>query len=572
MQGGDKMKIKFCGASSGVTGSCHLLTTENHKILLDCGQFQGGKSQEALNAEPFPFDPAEVECVILSHAHIDHCGRIPLLVKRGFRGKIYCTDATADLLDVMLKDSGYIHEKDAERQSRKALRAGKPPVEPLYTYNDAVEALQYVEPVLYNQLIELNENMKIVFNDAGHILGSAITELWITEDGKESKIVFSGDLGMIDRPILRDPTIIKKADYVIMETTYGNRNHPENSTSINQLLDIVLKTIKRGGNVVIPSFAVGRTQELIFEFNRFYEEHPEYRDQLDKVKVYVDSPMATTATEVFRKNAQVFDEETKAYIMRGDNPLDFKNLKFTRTTAESQALNMDRSPKVIISASGMCEAGRIRHHLKHNLWDARSSVVFVGDQAEGTLGKLLVEGTKDITLFGEAVHVNAEIYNLEGFSGHADQNGLFAWISGFRKKPRQIFLVHGEEDSKKDFAKLISDKLGYDPVVVLENSEYELDMNTAEITHVEKLLEEGRKDDEIERLRTQLAKIHYQLENILYTTDLAVAPDISGDKLAKINNLVQELDKTTLVLGSAITEEDRSGEAAAEQVQTQEKR
>lgn len=572
MQGGDKMKIKFCGASSGVTGSCHLLTTENHKILLDCGQFQGGKSQEALNAEPFPFDPAEVECVILSHAHIDHCGRIPLLVKRGFRGKIYCTDATADLLDVMLKDSGYIHEKDAERQSRKALRAGKPPVEPLYTYNDAVEALQYVEPVLYNQLIELNENMKIVFNDAGHILGSAITELWITEDGKESKIVFSGDLGMIDRPILRDPTIIKKADYVIMETTYGNRNHPENSTSINQLLDIVLKTIKRGGNVVIPSFAVGRTQEIIFEFNRFYEEHPEYRDQLDKVKVYVDSPMATTATEVFRKNAQVFDEETKAYIMRGDNPLDFKNLKFTRTTAESQALNMDRSPKIIISASGMCEAGRIRHHLKHNLWDARSSVVFVGYQAEGTLGKLLVEGTKDITLFGEAVHVNAEIYNLEGFSGHADQNGLFAWISGFRKKPRQVFLVHGEEDSKKDFAKLISDKLGYDPVVVLENSEYELDMNTAEITHVEKLLEEGRKDDEIERLRTQLAKIHYQLENILYTTDLAVAPDISGDKLAKINNLVQELDKTTLVLGSAITEEDRSGEAAAEQVQTQEKR
>ena len=566
------MKIKFCGASSGVTGSCHLLTTENHKILLDCGQFQGGKSQEALNAEPFPFDPAEVECVILSHAHIDHCGRIPLLVKRGFRGKIYCTDATADLLDVMLKDSGYIHEKDAERQSRKAIRAGKPPVEPLYTYNDAVEALQYVEPVLYNQLIELNENMKIVFNDAGHILGSAITELWITEDGKESKIVFSGDLGMIDRPILRDPTIIKKADYVIMETTYGNRNHPENSTSINQLLDIVLKTIKMGGNVVIPSFAVGRTQEIIFEFNRFYEEHPEYRDQLDKVKVYVDSPMATTATEVFRKNAQVFDEETKAYIMRGDNPLDFKNLKFTRTTAESQALNMDRSPKIIISASGMCEAGRIRHHLKHNLWDARSSVVFVGYQAEGTLGKLLVEGTKDITLFGEAVHVNAEIYNLEGFSGHADQNGLFAWISGFRKKPRQVFLVHGEEDSKKDFAKLISDKLGYDPVVVLENSEYELDMNTAEITHVEKLLEEGRKDDEIERLRTQLAKIHYQLENILYTTDLAVAPDISGDKLAKINNLVQELDKTTLVLGSAITEEDRSGEAVAEQVQTQEKR
>lgn len=559
------MKIKFCGASSGVTGSCHLLTTENHKILLDCGQFQGGKAQEALNAEPFPFDPAEIECVVLSHAHIDHCGRIPLLVKRGFKGKIYCTDATADLLDVMLKDSGYIHEKDAERQNRKALRAGKPMVEPLYTYNDAVDSLQYVEPVLYDQLIELNDNMKIVFNDAGHILGSAITELWITEDGKESKIVFSGDLGMMDRPILRDPTIIKKADYVIMETTYGNRNHPENSTSINQLLDIVLKTIKRGGNVVIPSFAVGRTQELIFEFNKFYEEHSEYRSQLDKVKVYVDSPMATTATEVFRKNAQVFDEETKAYIMRGDNPLDFKNLKFTRTTAESQALNMDKSPKIIISASGMCEAGRIRHHLKHNLWDPRASVVFVGYQAEGTLGRILVEGTKDVTLFGEAVHVNAEIYNLEGFSGHADQNGLLAWISGFQKKPKQVFLVHGEEDSKKDFAKLITEKLGYDPVVVLGNSEFELDMNTAEITHVEKFLEEGRKNDDIDRLRNQLAKIHYQLENILYTTDLAVASDISGAKLTKINNLVQELDKDTLVLGSAITEEDRSKEEVSEE-------
>ena len=559
------MKIKFCGASSGVTGSCHLLTTENHKILLDCGQFQGGKAQEALNAEPFPFDPAEIECVVLSHAHIDHCGRIPLLVKRGFKGKIYCTDATADLLDVMLKDSGYIHEKDAERQNRKALRAGKPMVEPLYTYNDAVDSLQYVEPVLYDQLIELNDNMKIAFNDAGHILGSAITELWITEDGKESKIVFSGDLGMMDRPILRDPTIIKKADYVIMETTYGNRNHPENSTSINQLLDIVLKTIKRGGNVVIPSFAVGRTQELIFEFNKFYEEHSEYRTQLDKVKVYVDSPMATTATEVFRKNAQVFDEETKAYIMRGDNPLDFKNLKFTRTTAESQALNMDKSPKIIISASGMCEAGRIRHHLKHNLWDPRASVIFVGYQAEGTLGRILVEGTKDVTLFGEAVHVNAEIYNLEGFSGHADQNGLLAWISGFQKKPKQVFLVHGEEDSKKDFAKLITDKLGYDPVVVLGNSEFELDMNTAEITHVEKFLEEGRKNDDIDRLRNQLAKIHYQLENILYTTDLAVASDISGAKLTKINNLVQELDKDTLVLGSAITEEDRSKEEVSEE-------
>lgn len=554
------MKIKFCGASSGVTGSCHLLTTEHHKVLLDCGQFQGGKAQEALNYEPFPFDPQEIECVILSHAHIDHCGRLPLLVKRGFTGKIYCTDATADLLDVMLKDSGFIHEKDAEWKSKRAERAGKPPVEPLYTYNDALEALQYVEPILYDQQIQINEDMKIVFNDAGHILGSAITELWVKEGGKESKIVFSGDLGMVNRPILRDPTIIKKADYVIMEATYGNRNHPANATSIKSLLDIVLKTTRRGGTVVIPSFAVGRTQELIYEFNKFYEEHSEYKKEMDKLMVYVDSPMATTATEVFRKNAQVFDEETKEYILRGDNPLDFKNLRFTRSTAESQALNMDRSPKVIISASGMCEAGRIRHHLKHNLWDPKSSVVFVGYQAEGTLGKLLVEGAKDVVLFGEEIHVNAEIHNLEGFSGHADQNGLFAWAAGFKQKPKQVFLVHGEEDSKKDFAKLLADKLGYDPVVVLGNSEFELDMNTAQLLNYEEAEAAAVEDEEIQAVRRKISGIHNDIETILYNADLIMGRNISEEKLVKINNIVQELAKATLVLGSAVTEEDRSAE------------
>ncbi|MCI9476984.1 MAG: MBL fold metallo-hydrolase [Emergencia sp.] len=554
------MKIKFCGASSGVTGSCHLLTTANHKVLLDCGQFQGGKAQEALNYEPFPFDPKEIECVILSHAHIDHCGRIPLLVKRGFTGKIYCTDATADLLDVMLKDSGFIHEKDAEWKSKRAARAGKPPVEPLYTYDDALKALEYVEPILYDQQIKINDHMKIVFNDAGHILGSAITEIWVCEDSKESKIVFSGDLGMVNRPILKDPTIIKKADYVIMETTYGNRNHPANITSIKELLDIVLNTTRRGGTVVIPSFAVGRTQELVYEFNKFYEEHSEYKDELDQLMVYVDSPMATTATEVFRKNAQVFDDETRDYILRGDNPLDFKNLKFTRSTAESQVLNLDRNPKIIISASGMCEAGRIRHHLKHNLWDARSSVIFVGYQAEGTLGKLLVEGVKDVVLFGEEVHVNAEIYNLEGFSGHADQNGLFSWLAGFRQKPKQIFLVHGEEESKKDFGKLIHDKLGYEPVVVLGNSEFELDMNTAQILNYEQAEQEAVEDEEIQAVRRKISDIHSGIESILYNTDLAMGRNISQEKLVKINNIVQELAKATMVLGSAVTEEDRSRE------------
>lgn len=548
------MKIKFCGAATGVTGSCHLLSTENHKILLDCGQFQGGKAQDALNEEPFPFDPAEIECVILSHAHIDHCGRLPLLVKRGFKGAIYCTDATADLLEVMLKDSGFIHEKEAEWQSRKNERAGRKPVEPLYTVKDSEETLKYVRPVMYDQLFEINDEMKIVFNDAGHILGSAIIELWTTEDDNVYKTVFSGDLGVLDRPILRDPTIIKKADYVIMESTYGNRLHPENATSIEQLLDIVIKTTRRGGTVVIPSFAVGRTQELIYEFNRFYLERPEYKDELEKLTVYIDSPMATSATEVFRRNAQVFDEETKAYILKGDNPLDFPNLRFTRSTAESQALNMDRKPKIIISASGMCEAGRIRHHLKHNLWDPKSSVIFVGYQAEGTLGRMLTEGQKDVVLFGEAVHVNAEIYNLEGFSGHADKEGLLGWLSGFQVKPKQLFLVHGELESKEALAASIRERLGYDPVVVTGVSEFEL--KKTEIVSKEEIYEDAIDNEAVEATKQRIIEIHDQIENLLYNTGLVMGEKISPEKMSRINDLVLALQKDSLNLGSVITSDN----------------
>ncbi|MBO4235800.1 MAG: MBL fold metallo-hydrolase [Firmicutes bacterium] len=548
------MKIQFAGAASGVTGSCHHITSGEHQILLDCGQFQGGKAQEALNYEEFPFNPAEIECVVLSHAHIDHCGRLPLLVKRGFKGKIYCTDATADLLDIMLKDSGYIHEKETEWQNRKGERAGREMVEPLYTFEDAVDTLQYVEPVRYDQLIEINDSMKIVFNDAGHILGSAIVELWVTEDDKESKLVFSGDLGVQGRPILRDPTMIKKADFVIMESTYGNRLHPANEASLKDLLEIVLNTTKRGGNVVIPSFAVGRTQELIFEFNRFYNENKEFREELDKIKVYIDSPMATNATEIFEKNAQVFDEETKDYILKGDNPLDFPNLEFTRSSEESQALNSDPTPKVIISASGMCEAGRIRHHLKHNLWNKNNSIVFVGYQAEGTLGRAIVEGAESVSLFGEDIAVNAEIHNLEGFSGHADQNGLFAWIASFEKVPSKVFLVHGEEESKEAFAELIKEKLGYESVVVRGNSEFELDMETAKLVNYSEANDEGVLYEEVQKVRKQISNVHSDIERILYNANLAMGKGISEEQLVEIKNIVQELEKATINLGTAVTE------------------
>lgn len=550
------MKIKFCGASTGVTGSCHLLTSGEHKILLDCGQFQGGKAQDALNYEKFPFEPSEIECVVLSHAHIDHCGRLPLLTKRGFEGKIYCTDATADLLSVMLKDSAYIHEKETEWKNRKAERAGREQVEPLYTIEDAEKALSLVSPILYDQQIEINSDMKIVFNDAGHILGSAITELWVTEDDKESKIVFSGDLGMEGRPILRDPTYIKKADYVIMETTYGNRIHKELGSGVEKLIEIILNTTRRGGNVVIPSFAVGRTQELIYELNRFYDSNNEYRKELDKIFVYIDSPMATTATEIFRRNAQVFDEETREHILKGDNPLEFKNLKFTRSSKESQDLNFNKEPKIIISASGMCEAGRIRHHLKHNLWNPKNSIVFVGYQGQGTLGRSLVEGIKMVTLFGEEIQVNAEIHNLEGFSGHADQNGLFAWLAHFEQKPKQIFLVHGEEESKKDFAKLVNEKLSYEPIVVMGNSEFELDMNKSEIVNMDSAREQAAEADKIQKVRDKLSSIHLDLEQILYSANLAVEENISDKKITLINNIIQELEKSTINLATAVNEDD----------------
>lgn len=559
------MKIQFCGASTGVTGSCHLITTENHKVLLDCGQFQGGKAQEALNYEDFPFDPAEIDYVILSHAHIDHCGRIPLLIKRGFKGSIYCTDATADLLDVMLKDSGYIHEKEAEWKNKKNERAGRPKVEPLYTFNDAVDSLTYVKPVLYDQLIELNEEMKIVFNDAGHILGSAITELWVTENDNVSKIVFSGDLGVMERPILRNPTIIKKADYVIMETTYGNRVHPENSMNVKALMDIIRDTAAKGGTTVIPSFAVGRTQELIYELNRVYETDNGYRQAFENIMVYVDSPMATTATEVFKRNAQVFDNETKEYIAKGDNPLDFKNLRFTRTSQESIWLNTNPEPKVIISASGMCDAGRIRHHLKHNLWNRKSSIVFVGYQAEGTLGRMILDGAKEVTLFGEKVQVNAKIYNLEGFSGHADKNGLLAWLKGFQKEPKHIFLVHGEPEAKEAFAETAEKELGYHPIVVKGNSEYVLEKD--EIVSMDQAMEEEVDEEMLGSLRTNLFDIHRRIEDILYNTKLAVGEDMSPKELTEINNMVLELEKSTINLGAAVSdlEDEKTGSQTGQQ-------
>ncbi|MDR1135626.1 MAG: MBL fold metallo-hydrolase [Clostridiales Family XIII bacterium] len=548
------MKIKFCGAAESVTGSCHLISGDGFNVLLDCGQFQGSKAQEALNYDDFPFNPADIDFMVLSHAHVDHCGRIPLLVKRGFRGKIYCTDATADLTRVMLLDSGYIHEKEAEWKNRKAERAGRSFVAPLYTVRDAEDSLRYLAPVMYDQLVEASEKIKLVFNDAGHILGSAITELWAEEDGRVTKLVFTGDIGVIDRPILRNPKQIKKADYVIMESTYGDRAHEQNSRSITRLKDIVLDTTRRGGTVVIPSFAVGRTQELIFEFNRLYENDEAIRRELDSIMFYVDSPMATAATDVFRRNAQVFDEETRNYILKGDNPLDFKNLRFTRTSEESKGLNSDDSPKVILSASGMCEAGRIRHHLKHNLWNKNSSIVFVGYQAQGTLGRAILDGAKSVNLFGEEIQVNAEIYNLEGFSGHADRSGLLDWVSGLRQAPERIFLVHGEAKAKEALAESIKRSFGYETCVIKEMSEFDLDKG--EVMTRTELLQNFVGSEQLDSVREKLADIHGELEKILYNTHLAFGGELSPERILQISGAVSALERDTINLGSVVTSEN----------------
>ncbi len=536
-----------------MTGSCHLITTEKHKILLDCGQFQGGAEVEAMNREDFPFNPAEIECVVVSHAHIDHCGRLPLLVKRGFKGRIYATDATADLLDIMLKDSAHIHEQEAEWRERKSRRAGREALGPLFTMQDAEDTLPLITPVLYDTLVEINDEMKICYNDAGHILGSGIVELWVTEGDTSTKLVFTGDLGMSDRPILRDPTVIKKADCLIMGTTYGGRLHESNQQSIDKLAQICVETVKRGGNVVIPSFAVGRTQELLFEFNKIYDGDTPYTKDLKGIPVYVDSPMAKAATEVFRKNAQVYDNEMREYILKGDHPLDFEGLHFVVSSQESQALNVDLSPKIILSASGMCDAGRIRHHLKHNLYNPKNSIVFVGYQAEGTLGKTLLDGADEVKLFGETIAVKAQIHNLEGFSGHADRDVLFSWISHFQKQPSQIFLVHGEEDSKRDFAQYIVDHLGWGSLPVMGFDEYELapGENTAALTAEEDFADEAS----VGEIRDKLSEMHNSVEHVLYNASNGVNNKLSPEKLAEIKNAVAALERDIMQLGAVVTKD-----------------
>ena len=448
------MKITFLGATKTVTGSNFLVEGAGKRFLVDCGLFQGKATEELENSEPFEFDINSIDFMLLTHAHIDHSGRIPKLYKDGFRKNVIATKATCDLCSIMLPDSGHIQEMEIEWTNKKRKRKGEDPLEPLYTAEEAARSLELFRAVKYDEVIEIDENIHARFNDAGHMLGSATIEVWINENGKEEKIVFSGDLGNNDIPLLSEPTMIEDADYLVMESTYGSRMHMRNDDKAELFLNIVSETLERGGTVVIPSFAVGRTQEILFEINKLKdkrddEDFKKKYEELMRVPVYVDSPLAISATEVFEDNMELFDEETQKYISEGNNPLEFPGLKFTRTVEESKALNESDESCIIISASGMCDVGRIKHHLKHNIWNPLNTILFVGYQAPGTLGYSIVNGAKKVKLFGEEMAVNAQIEYIEGYSGHADQEGLLNFIYSFIKKPKHIFLVHGEPEGQE---------------------------------------------------------------------------------------------------------------------------
>ena len=443
------MKLTFLGAAHEVTGSCTLVEAAGHRFLVDCGMEQGRDTYEN---EDLPCAPGEIEAVLITHAHIDHSGRLPYLYKNGFRGPIFATDATTDLCDIMLEDSAHIQEQEAEWKNRKAQRSGREPVEPDYTVQDALAVMEQFAPQPYGKPVEVLDGVEATFTDVGHLLGSASITLRIRENGRTETIVFSGDIGNRNQPMLRDPQYLTTADYVVMESTYGNRSHGPKPDYVGELAAVIQRTFDRGGNVVIPSFAVGRTQEMLYFIRQIKAEgrvkgHGEF-------EVYVDSPLANKSTTIFRENySECFDQEALDLVRSGQNPLQFPGLRISETKEDSVAINADPNPKVILSAAGMCDAGRIRHHLKHNLWREECTILFVGYQAAGSLGRTLLEGADQVKLFGEEVQVNAEIAQMSGMSGHADHDGLLRWLHSFAPKPGYVFVNHGDDEVCAGFAK-----------------------------------------------------------------------------------------------------------------------
>lgn len=462
------MNLSFYGAAREVTGSCYCLEANGKKLLVDCGLQQG---KDKKDDQRLPFKASDINYIALTHAHIDHSGRLPLLVKEGFNGKIYAIEATCDLITIMLKDSAHIQETGAKWENKRAKRAGKKEVLPMYTMKDVENTLKLLVPCRYGDIMEIDNGIKISFVDAGHMLGSASIEIFLSEGKEAKKIVFSGDIGNENQPIIKDPQCIIEADYIVMESTYGDRDHRESEDFTLKLAKIIDKVLSKGGNVIIPSFAIGRTQGLLYFIREMKEKklvsNPDF-------PVYVDSPMATKATDLYDDDLHIYgDQETKEIVKNGLNPLNFTNLEFTASVNDSKALNYNTTPKVIISSSGMCEGGRIKHHLKHNLWKKKCAVIFVGYQAIGTLGRELLDGAKRVEIYRDEIAVKASIYNFTGLSAHADREGLLKWLGCFEKKPDKIFVVHGEESVTETFVRSL-EELGFSAVAPEYKEVYDL--------------------------------------------------------------------------------------------------
>lgn len=549
------MKITFLGAARTVTGSNFLVEAAGKKFLVDCGMYQGKITEQLENSDPFVYDVNDIDFMLLTHAHIDHSGRIPKLYNEGFKGPVYATKATCDLCEIMLPDSGHIQEVEIEWKNRKRMREGLEALPPLYTAEEAMNCLEILHPVQYDEIVEIDDNISVRFNDAGHMLGSAIIEIWATEDGKTTKAVFTGDLGNNDLPLLDSPTMISNADYLVMESTYGNRLHMRNDDKAKMFLDIVAETLDKGGRVIIPSFAVGRTQEILYELDKLKEDYgqdEEFARKYEKimnVPVYVDSPLAISATEVFKKNTELFEEEIQEKIKRGDNPLEFRGLQFTPSAEESKALNEDHTPAIILSASGMCEVGRIKHHLKHNLWNPNSTILFVGYQAPGTLGRSIVEGAEKVKIFGEEIAINARVEYIEGYSGHADQTWLLNFIWSFTNPPKQVFLVHGEYEGQEELKRKIEDSSECEVIIPDFGESYELGKDGAVLLKETEEIEAYKKEfrrldiiDRIEELKESIADIEDVVMKKNLETDDSELMNLE-DRVKEIQRQIQELMK-----------------------------
>ncbi len=506
------MKLTFLGAAHEVTGSCTLIEINGKYGIVDCGMEQG---QDIFENQALPVQASALDFVLLTHAHIDHSGNLPLLYKNGYSGLIYATAATTHLCEIMLRDCAHIQESEAEWKSRKSLRAGGSAVEPIYTMADAQTAISKLRPVDYGKEVQIAEGVVVRFTDAGHLMGSSSIEIWLTEGGVTKKIVFSGDIGNLEQPLLKDPVYIEEADYVVTESTYGNRYHEKGDrNNIQQLADCIQRTFDRGGNVVIPSFAVGRTQEMLYfireiKVRGLVSGHGDF-------PVYVDSPLANEATGIFlQTDDHYFDDETRALINQGINPLMSPGVQLSVSSEESKAINLDKKPKVIISASGMCEAGRIRHHLKHNLWRRESLILFVGYQSVGTTGRAIRDGAKKIKLFGEDISVNAEISYLPGKSGHADKDGLLKWIRSFKEKPSTVFVNHGDPDAVEDYAACLRDEYGYNVLAPYSGTSFDLMTNQViELTEGVPLAKKAPKDARAKSAMDTLLTAAYALVEV----------------------------------------------------------